>query len=241
MSCCHAPRPGEIVRDVTVFFATTLYFTTQSSNRPRNLSYELPDRTSSLFGAKRLHAEVLKPRPNPAVFRGADFSLPQVVEELVEVLGQGSTSPFGADLEQIVDIPVPQVVVVLVEVFTVFSQDRNQQQIFQTLATSLAEKIRERNPAPCLIRQWIRVHASVPQWIWYLVYRGLGIRSCLMLYCSRSSGIQHHAWFDSGFVFLRQSHDKFGHPSFEMSRSFLNQVLAHFDLLRNWKVTKVYL
>ena len=172
------------------------------------------------------------------MFRGADFSLPQVVEELVEVLGQGSTSPFGADLEQIVDIPVPQVVVVLVEVFTVFSQDRNQQrfaeqifqtlatsltvkiievpvirtqektqqlvnthvqhvvntvevekpkliketvtevfthfsqdrvqqrfadQIFQTLATSLAEKIRERNPAPCLIRQWIRVHASVPR------------------------------------------------------------------------------
>ena len=33
----------------------------------------------------------------------------------------------------------------------------------------------------------------------------------------------------------------FGHPSFEMSRSFLNQVLANFDLLRNWKVTKVYL
>ena len=101
------------------------------------------------------------------MFRGADFSLPQVVEELVEVLGQGSTSPFGADLEQIVDIPVPQVVVVLVEVFTVFSQDRNQQrfaeQIFQTLATSLAEKIRERNPAPCLIRQWILVHASVPR------------------------------------------------------------------------------
>ena len=49
----------------------------------------------------------------------------------------------------------------------------------------------KRNPAPCLVRQWIRVPASVP--------------------C-----------------------DKFGHPSFEMSRSFLNQVLAHFDLLRNW-------
>ena len=62
-----------------------------------------------------------------------------------------------------------------------------------------------------------------------------------MLHCSRSSGIQHHAWFDNGYVFLRQSHDKFGHPSFEMSRSFLNQVLAHFDLLRNWQVTKVYL
>ena len=40
---------------------------------------------------------------------------------------------------------------------------------------------------------------------------------------------------------MRQSHDDFDHPSFEMSRSFLNQVLAHFDLLRNWKVTKVYL
>ena len=62
-----------------------------------------------------------------------------------------------------------------------------------------------------------------------------------MLYCSRSSGIQHHAWFDSGYVFLRQSHDDFGYPSFVMSRSFRNQVLAHFDLLRNWKVTKVYL
>ena len=100
-----------------------------------------------------------------------------------------------------------------------------------------------------------------------------------------NNGIQHHAWFDSGYVFLRQSHDEFGiwfkedlgsevvfcfiaHvqaesstmlgstvdtcscvspminlaiPSFEMSRSFLNQVLAHFDLLRNWNVTKVYL
>ena len=47
--------------------------------------------------------------------------------------------------------------------------------------------------------------------------------------------------FDSGYVFLRQSHDDFGYPSFVMSRSFLNQVLAHYDLLRNWKVSKVYL
>ena len=31
---------------------------------------------------------------------------------------------------------------------------------------------------------------------------------------------------------MRRSHDDFGHPSFEVSRSFLNQVLAHFDLLR---------
>ena len=49
MSCCHAAHPGEIVRGVTEFFATTFYFTTQSSNRPRNLSYELPDGTSSLL------------------------------------------------------------------------------------------------------------------------------------------------------------------------------------------------
>ena len=62
-----------------------------------------------------------------------------------------------------------------------------------------------------------------------------------MVYCSRSSGIQHHAWFDSGHVFLRQSHDDFGYPSFVMSCSFRNQALAHFDLLRNWKVSKVYL
>ena len=37
---------------------------------------------------------------------------------------------------------------------------------------------------------------------------------------------------------LRQSHDKFGHPSFVMSRSFLKQVQAHFDLLRNWKISR---
>ena len=46
-------------------------------------------------------------------------------------------------LPQNVDIPVPQVVVVLVEVFTVFSQDRDQQrfaeQIFATLAISPTE------------------------------------------------------------------------------------------------------
>ena len=95
MSCCRAPRPEEIVRDVTVFFATTLYFMTQSSNRPRNLSYELPDGTSSL-------------------------SAPNV---------------------------------------------------------------------------------STPR---------LRCRICLLVYCSRSSGIQHHAWFDSGYVFLRQSHDGLG-------------------------------
>ena len=95
MSCCHAPRPEEIVRDVTVFFATTLYFTTQSSNRPRTLSFELPDGTSSL-------------------------SAPNV---------------------------------------------------------------------------------STPR---------LRCRICLLVYCSRSSGIQHHAWFDSGYVFLRQSHGGFG-------------------------------
>ena len=47
MSCCHAAHPG--VRGVTEFFATTCYFTTQSSNRPRSLSYELPDGTSSLL------------------------------------------------------------------------------------------------------------------------------------------------------------------------------------------------
>ena len=51
-------------------------------------------------------------------------------------------------LEQISDTTVPQVVEELVEVFTVFSQDRVQQRfaelIFQTLAISLAEKIRER-------------------------------------------------------------------------------------------------
>ena len=29
-----------------------------------------------------------------------------------------------------------------------------------------------------------------------------------------------------------------GHPSFEISPSFLNQMLAQFDLLRNWKETK---
>ena len=61
---------------------------------------------------------------------------------------RGSTSTFGAcSLEQNVDIPVPQVVVVLVEVFTVFSQDRDQQrfaeQIFATLAISLTVKIIE--------------------------------------------------------------------------------------------------
>ena len=49
MSSCHAAHPGEIVRGVTEFFATTFYFTTQSSNRPSNLSYELPDGTSSLL------------------------------------------------------------------------------------------------------------------------------------------------------------------------------------------------
>ena len=49
MSCCHAAHPGEIVRGITEFFTTTFYFTTQSSNRPRNLSYELPDGTSSLL------------------------------------------------------------------------------------------------------------------------------------------------------------------------------------------------
>ena len=48
-SCCHAAHPGETVRGVTEFFATTFYFTTQSSNRPRNLSYEVPDGTSSLL------------------------------------------------------------------------------------------------------------------------------------------------------------------------------------------------
>ena len=47
-------------------------------------------------------------------------------------------------LEQISDTPVPQVVVVLVEVFTHFSRDRVQQRfgelIFHTLAISLAVK-----------------------------------------------------------------------------------------------------
>merc|ERR1711862_929514 len=31
-----------------------------------------------------------------------------------------------------------------------------------------------------------------------------------------------------------------GHPSFVMSCSFTNQVLAQLDLLKNWKETKVY-
>merc|ERR1711945_9427 len=31
-----------------------------------------------------------------------------------------------------------------------------------------------------------------------------------------------------------------GHPSFVMSCSFTNQVLAQLDLLRNWKETKAY-
>merc|ERR1719389_900608 len=31
-----------------------------------------------------------------------------------------------------------------------------------------------------------------------------------------------------------------GHPSFVMSCSFTNQVLAQLDILRNWKETKTY-
>merc|ERR1719293_369261 len=31
-----------------------------------------------------------------------------------------------------------------------------------------------------------------------------------------------------------------GHPSFVMSNSFTNQVLAQLDLLKNWKETKAY-
>ena len=69
-----------------------------------------------------------------------------------------------------------------------------------------------------------------------------------MVYCSRSSGIQHHAWFDSGYVFLRKFLDDFGYPSFVMSHSFRNHVLAHFveelegvqGVLRSWKETTAY-
>ena len=90
-------------------------------------------------------AQILKPRLNPAVHHGADFSRRLIVEQLVEV----PTNVFQdriqqRTLEQISDTPVPQVVVVLVEFFTHFSRDRVQQRfaelIFQTLAISLAVK-----------------------------------------------------------------------------------------------------
>ena len=156
---------GEIVRDVTVFFATTLYFTTQSSNRPRNLSYELPDGTSSLSAPN-----VSTPMKSIRFPRLRDFNL-SCSKRRYQVQEQ-SAAWYAACA-------------------TAFSNKPSHQTLGSVLRNSYL--------TPCVTLSWLGVVGLKRTW-----------RSCLMVCCSCSSGIQHHAWFDSGYVFLRQSHDVFG-------------------------------
>ena len=169
MSCFHAPRPEEIVRDVTVFFATTLYFTTQSSNRPRNLSYELPDGTSSLSAPN-----VSTPLKSIQFPRLRGFSLScskrhyQVQEQSAAwyaACGSAfSNKPSLQTLGSVLRISYLTPCVTLSWLGVVGLKRTSVQKLSSGLFLTF-----KRNPAPCLVRQWIRVLASVPRWIWYLV------------------------------------------------------------------------
>ena len=149
---CGTPAPTTTHKDMSTSSSKPIPFisTETTTTTDRRARYEYAHSTSCVAIVK------VRSTSRRTAFRRAQHLKPRrILQCTVEQISRCSSDVHSRTVgrcqqrtpEQIVDIPVPQVVPKLVEVFTHFSQDgaqhRFSEQIFEIPTTSLAEKISE--------------------------------------------------------------------------------------------------